>query len=86
MDAAEITTKVISIIAAVKHVEPSSIQPDSTLEQLKIDSLDKINILFELEGAFDIEIPDDEARAVTNVSDIVERIARRLNLRTADAS
>jgi acyl carrier protein len=66
--------KVVSIIAAVKRIPPESVRPDATLAELGMDSLDKINVLFELENAFDIDIPDEEARSISTVGDIVNRL------------
>jgi acyl carrier protein len=51
--------KVVSIIASVKSIAPETIRPDSSLDELGMDSLDKINMLFELEGEFNIDIPDE---------------------------
>jgi acyl carrier protein len=70
----DLTARVIRILAAVKRVPPESIRPEATLEELGIDSLDKVNILFELEGEFDVAIPDEEARKITTVSEIVARL------------
>ncbi len=71
---AEIEAKVTSIIAALRKLPPAEVRLDATLEQLGIDSLDKINLLFELESAFDIEIPDEEARSISTVGDIVRKL------------
>ena len=55
----ELTQKVISVIAATQHMPADQIQPESTFTELKIDSLDGINILFALENEFNISIPDE---------------------------
>lgn len=77
----ELAQKIIGIVAAVKQVSPDSIRPESTFEQLGIDSLDRINILFELENEFNIDVPDDEARSITSVQGIVERLSTHLQSR-----
>lgn len=82
----ELESKVIAIIAAVKRVSPQSVRLETTFEQLAIDSLDKINILFELESAFDIEIPDEEARSITSVGGIVERLSEHLKSRRSQGA
>ena len=71
----ELASKVIGIVAAVKQMSPESVRAESTFEELGIDSLDRINILFELENAFDIDVPDDEARSITSVNGIIERLS-----------
>ena len=76
MTRSEIAAKVTQILAAVKRVPAESIAGDASLESLGIDSLDKINILFELEGAFDISIPDEAAASIHSVNEIVDRLAQ----------
>jgi acyl carrier protein len=72
----EITEKVISTLAAVKRIPPESISPESSLADLSIDSLDTFTLLFELESKFNISIPDDEARNIRTVGDIVEGVRK----------
>jgi len=50
------------------------ITPDSTFEELGIDSMDAINILFDLESEFDIEIDDEKAKQLCKVSEMVEGV------------
>ena len=70
----ELTARVVKILATVKRVPAENIRPEATLEELGIDSLDKVNVLFELESEFNIEIPDEEARQIASVQQIVERL------------
>lgn len=49
--------KVIAIIAEQAVLEPSDVRPDSTLEDLGIDSLGLVESIFAIEEAFDISIP-----------------------------
>ncbi len=77
----ELAQKIIGIIAAVKQVSPASIRPEATFEELGIDSLDRINILFELENEFNIDVPDDEVRSIKSVQGIVDRLSAYLQTR-----
>ena len=70
----QFTTKILAIVAAVKRIDPETIRLDASFEELGFDSLDKLNMLFELENAFDIEVPDDEARAIETVKQMMERL------------
>ncbi len=76
-----LTEKVVAIVAGVKRVSPESVRPDASFDELGIDSLDRINILFELESAFDIQVPDEEARSIKSVNDIVQRLEAYLKQR-----
>ena len=50
---------VISSIAKAVPLDPKTIRLHSTFEELAIDSLDVVNIVFDLENAFGIKLPDD---------------------------
>ena len=70
----QLIDRVAAVIAKTQHIPPESETIDSTFEELKIDSLDGINILFALEGEFDIDIPDDAAKQIRSVRKMVEGI------------
>jgi acyl carrier protein len=70
----ELARKVIAIVAAIKRVPAESIRTDAAFDELGIDSLDKINILFELENEFDIDVPDEQARCITSVDEMIARL------------
>lgn len=74
----ELTERVRRIIATSQHLPPEKVTADSTFEELGIDSLDGINILFAVEGEFNINIPDDAAQNIRSVRDVVEGIAKLL--------
>ena len=67
---------VLAILASVKRIPREQIALDSRLQDLGIDSLDTIVLLCELEEKFQISIPDEQARSIRNVRDIVEGIRR----------
>jgi acyl carrier protein len=65
------------VLAALKKVKPALdgvVTPESTLESLRLDSLDTITLLFELEDRVGVSVPDEDARNVRTVGDIIERI------------
>ena len=74
----ELTQRVIAVIAATQHLDASTVTASSTFEELKIDSLDGINILFALENEFNITIPDDAANSLRSVSDAAEGVRKLL--------
>jgi acyl carrier protein len=59
IDMQNVQELVISSIAKAVPLDPETIQPHSTFEELAIDSLDVINIVFDLEDAFGINLPDE---------------------------
>jgi len=72
----EIVARVMGVIARTQHIPPESVTIDKTFEELKIDSLDGMNILFAVEEEFDINVPDDQAPSIRSVRDMVEGIER----------
>jgi len=71
----DIAQRCIEIIAKSKSIPADSITLDSTFDSLNIDSLDKINISFEVEEAFSIEIPDEALGTIKTVGDMVRGVS-----------
>jgi acyl carrier protein len=76
MSHAELTERVRGIIATTQHLPQEKVTADSTFEELGIDSLDGINILFAVENEFNINIPDDAAQNIRSVRDVVDGISK----------
>lgn len=71
-----VAEKVIATLASVKRIPADKITIETNLQELGIDSLDVFTLLFELENAFKISIPDDDVRSIRTVGDIVEGIKK----------
>jgi acyl carrier protein len=78
MSNAELIERVRGIIATAQHLPQDKVTAESTFEELGIDSLDGINILFAVENEFNINIPDDAAQNIRSVRDVVDGIAKLL--------
>ena len=74
----ELIERVIAVIASTQRMPPEKITIDSTFEELGIDSLDGVNILFGVEEEFNINIPDEEAQQIRSVRQMVEGIQKLL--------
>ena len=74
----ELVARIIAVIAQTTHKPIEAFQPDSTFEALGIDSLDGIQILFALEQEFDISIPDEQAKQIRAVPDVVAGVRQLL--------
>jgi acyl carrier protein len=72
----QFTEKVLTTLAAVKHVPPERISLDSSLQDLGFDSLDRVTMLFEIEKEFHISVSDEDARSIQTVRDIVQGVER----------
>ena len=81
-----VAEKVIATLASVKRIPAEKISLDTNLQEMGIDSLDVFSLLFELENAFKISIPDDDVRSIKTVNDIVEGIKKLLAAAPPDTS
>lgn len=79
----EITERVIRVIAKHQRIEPATIQPESTFQELGIDSLDGLQLLFGLEEEFDVDIPDDAGKQFNSVAHATEGIRLLIERRRA---
>ena len=71
MDREELTAQVIARIAKMQKTTPDNVSVDSTFEELGVDSLNGLELLWELEEELEIVIPDDDAREISKVSDVI---------------
>jgi acyl carrier protein len=83
--ATNLGTRVMEVIAKTQRIPLESISLDSTFEQLKIDSLDGINIVFALENEFGINIPDDGVQSMRSIGETVEGVRKLLALKTTES-
>ncbi len=72
----DLSDRVIRVIAGTQKISADLIGRESTFEELKFDSLDGINILFALENEFDINIPDEAARQIKSIPEMVAGIEK----------
>ena len=79
MTTQEIQTKVIEIIAKQLEVDQAKIQPETKIaEDLGADSLDRAEMVMDLEDEFDVNIPDDAETKIKTVGDTVTFIEEQL--------
>lgn len=82
----ELTQRVLKCIATSKRIPVEQVTIDSEFQQLGIDSMDAVEILFALENEFDISIPDEEARSVRNVREMARGVEKLVAAKAAGAS
>jgi len=69
--------RIITGLAKVLNKQPNQIQKESRLiEDLEVDSLDALDLIFKLEEEFDIEIPQGELPFVT-VQDVIKYVQEK---------
>ncbi len=69
----EIEKKVVDILSKKFGTEPSKISPETRLaEDLGVDSFGAVELMFELEEAFNLKIADSDIEHIKCVKDIVD--------------
>jgi acyl carrier protein len=72
----DLTRRVLTIIAETQRKDPALVTIDSSFEELGIDSMDGVNIIFALENEFNINVPDEEVKNIKSIRDMVEGVRR----------
>lgn len=71
----DILEKIREIIVEQLDVDPEAVTPEATfLEDLGADSLDAVELVMEIENAFDISVPDEELEQLKTVQDLINVI------------
>ncbi len=76
----EIEDKVFTIVAEQLNREKAEISREASLiDDLNADSLDTVELMMELEDAFEMSIPDEEAQKIKTVGQAIDYIVEHLN-------
>jgi acyl carrier protein len=75
MSSIEIEEHVIAAIKKNGRLDSVPVGLDTTFDELKLESLAIICTVFDLEDTFNITIPDDAARNMRCVRDVVDGVA-----------
>ena len=74
-----VTEEVLDVIAETQRIPRETITLDSRFEELGMDSMDAVNILFALEEKFDITIPDEAAKQIRSIREMVDGVQRMVD-------
>jgi|SRR5580658_7023456 len=80
----DVTQRVLRIIADNQRKDVSLVTTESSFEELGIDSMDAVNIVFALENEFNINVPDEEMKNIRSVRDIVEGVHKLVSAKPPD--
>ena len=73
-----VAERVVRVFAEFKKMPPEEIKMETTFEELGLDSLDGLNLIFELEEEFDLTVPDEQIKDMKSVAQVVEGIEKLL--------
>lgn len=79
MSERDVTQKIIAALADYLKRDPASIAPTHHLrEDLGLDSMAVIELLYKIEEAFDLQIPDQDLVGLTTVAAVAKYVEQRL--------
>ena len=81
---ASVTEEVLDIIAETQRIPREKVTIDGRFEELGMDSMDAVNILFALEEKFDVTVPDEAAKQIRNIREMVEGVQKLVDAKTAE--
>ena len=86
----QVQDAVFGIIAKEANIDVSKITLDSTLKELEIQSLDAVQIIFEIEDHFKITLPDRDpnfdTESVKGLIDAVDKLVAEKQATTPPAA
>ena len=75
----EISDAVKEIFHSTLKVEPGDLTPEASLrDDLNLDSLDMIEVVYEIEERFDVQIPEEKMKEITTYDQIIEGLTAAL--------
>ena len=76
---ADVMDKVKEIIVDQLGVDLEEVKPGAAfVDDLGADSLDVVELVMAMEEEFGLEIPDEDAEKITNVTEVVNYIEERI--------
>ena len=86
----DVATDVMSVIKKKIRVDRADITPDDKLTELGLESLDALELVFDLEEKFDIEIPvnanDAQIGGFERVSDVIAAVQKIIDKKKAQTA
>ena len=75
---AEVEETLRKIVAKITRNENVVLTPTTTFKELGADSLDVVQIMVALEEAFDIELVDEELKAINNMGGFIDYVKKKV--------
>jgi acyl carrier protein len=81
-----LAAQVMAVIARTQRIPLETLSLDKTFEELKIDSLDGINIIFAIENEFGIAIPDEGVQNLQSIRQVVDGVRKLVEEKKLNAA
>lgn len=77
MDRIEAEKKIKQILADKLRIDIAKITPEASLrDDLGMDSFGAVEVIFEIEDAFNINVPDEDAQNINTFKDMADAIVK----------
>ena len=75
----EIAETLKEIFQKTLKIEPENIKPETNLkDDLNLDSLDMIEVVYEVEDHFDVQIPEESIKEIRTFQQVVDGLGKAL--------
>jgi acyl carrier protein len=79
MNDRDVTLKIVAALGDYLKRDPSTIEPDHHLrDDLGLDSMAVIELLYKIEETFDLQIPDQDLAGLSTVGAVARYVEQRL--------
>ena len=82
----EFIQRIRTVVANSQRIPVEKVTIESSFQELGIDSMDAVNILFGLESEFDINIPDEEVKDIRTMRQMAEGVEKLVAAKAAGAA
>ncbi|KAI9293209.1 acyl carrier protein [Neoconidiobolus thromboides FSU 785] len=74
----DIQSRIFKVLESYEKIDAKSITPEAHFtKDLKLDSLDNVEVVMAIEEEFSIEIPDHDADEIRSVQDAIKYVSSR---------
>ena len=79
----EVADAVREVFKTALKIESDKLQPDTRLvDDLSLDSLDMVEVVYELEDRFDVQIPEDRIESIRTFQQVVDGLHAAIEAKT----
>jgi acyl carrier protein len=75
---AEVEETLRKLVAKITRKADVVLAPNTTFKELGADSLDVVQIMVALEEAFDIELVDEDMKAIANMGGFIDYVKKKV--------
>ncbi len=79
----EVADAVREVFNTALKIEPEKLQPETKLvDDLSLDSLDMVEVVYELEDRFDVQIPENRIESIRTFQQVVDGLYAAIEAKT----